>query len=73
MWYQWRIQEGNFTGGGIYSILESGAFSGVGSRGQLKGPGGVQGQSPWWGSRGEAPGSLWIVAILSSSGGISWH
>ena len=23
---------------------------GMGSRGQLKGPGGVQGQSPWWGS-----------------------
>ena len=28
---------------------------GVGSRGPLKGPGGVQGQSTWWGSRGRSP------------------
>ena len=27
----------------------------LGSRGPLKGPGGVQGQSPWWGSRGRSP------------------
>ena len=31
---------------------------GVGSRGPLKGPGGVQGQSPWWGSRGRSPRKL---------------
>ena len=31
---------------------------GVGSRGPLKGPGGVQGQGPWWGSRGRSPRKL---------------
>ena len=35
---------------------------GVASKGPLKGPGGVQGQSPWWGSRGRSPsGSLRTV------------
>ena len=29
----------------------------VGSTGPLKGPGGVQGQSPWWRSRKRSPGS----------------
>ena len=29
---------------------------GVGSRSPLKGPGGVQGQTPWWEFGGEAPG-----------------
>ena len=28
---------------------------GRGSRGPLKGAGGVQGQRPWWGSRGQRP------------------
>jgi len=33
----------------------SSRLCGVGSRGPLKGPRGVQGQSPWWGSRGRSP------------------
>ena len=38
----------------------SGALAphGRGSRGPLKGPGGVQGQSPWRGSRGQRPRKL---------------
>ena len=38
----------------------SGALAphGWGSRGPLKGPGGVQGQSPWRGSRGQCPRKL---------------
>ena len=34
---------------------------GVGSRGPLKGPGGVQGQSPWRGQGSEAPGSSRVL------------
>ena len=36
---------------------------GVGSWGPLKGPGGVQGQSPWWGSRGRSPRKLLCISM----------
>ena len=35
----------------------------VGSRGPPKGPGGVQGQSPWWGSRGRSPRKLLCISM----------
>ena len=36
---------------------------GVGSRGPLRGPGGVQGQSPWWATRGQSPWKLFYFSM----------
>ena len=48
-------------------------LNGVGSRGPLKGPGGVQGQSPGGGPGGRAPGSSWVFRVSETPKRLSSH